>query len=43
MRYVPNPSHDPYYNQALEEVLFEQSQEPLLLLWRNAPALVCGR
>ncbi len=43
MRYVLNPSHDPYYNQALEEVLFERNREPLLLLWRNRPAVVCGR
>lgn len=43
MRYVPNSSHNPYFNQALEELLFEQSREPLLLLWRNAPAVVCGR
>ena len=44
MIYYANPSHDPCYNQALEETLFHQCREgEILLLWRNAPAVVCGR
>lgn len=39
-----SPSLDPAYNQALEESLFThfEGNEPLLLLWRNRPAVVCG-
>lgn len=46
-----NPSLDPLYNHALEEYLFlhfdelaahDGSGEPLLLLWRNRSAVVCG-
>ena len=44
MIYYNNPSHDPCYNQALEEILFTQCRQgDILLLWRNAPAVVCGR
>lgn len=43
MLYIPNPSHDPYYNQAFEEFVFSTFQaEDILLLWRNGPAVVCG-
>ena len=39
-----NPSADPAYNQAFEEVLFtHRTQGEILLLWQNAPAVVCGR
>ncbi|MGM9662048.1 MAG: lipoate--protein ligase [Oscillospiraceae bacterium] len=43
MLYIPNLSHDPYYNQAFEEFVFTTFRgEDILLLWRNAPAVVCG-
>ncbi|MGM9618542.1 MAG: lipoate--protein ligase [Oscillospiraceae bacterium] len=43
MLYIPNPSHDPYYNQAFEEFVFNTIRgEDVLLLWRSAPAVVCG-
>lgn len=43
MLYIPNSSHDPYYNQAFEEFVFSTYQaEDILLLWRNGPAVVCG-
>lgn len=43
MLYIPNESHDPCYNQAFEEYVFTAfPQEDILLLWRNAPAVVCG-
>ena len=41
--YIPNTSHDPYYNQAFEEFVFNTYRtEDILLLWRNGPAVVCG-
>lgn len=44
MIYIENKSHDPLYNQAFEEYVFEQSapEESVLMLWRNEPAVVCG-
>lgn len=40
---VENPSRDPFYNQAFEEFVFETFQEEdVLLLWRNAPAVIVG-
>ena len=43
MLYIPNTSHDPYYNQAFEEFVFSAfPAEDILLLWRNGPAVVCG-
>jgi len=41
--YINNPSHDPYYNQALEEYIFENKTEDYILLWRNSPAVICGK
>ena len=42
--YIENDAHDPAFNQALEEYVFERvaSDETILMLWRNAPAVVCG-
>ncbi len=34
---------DPYYNLAAEEYLLKEYDEPLLRLWRNAPAVIVGR
>lgn len=43
MLYIENTSLDPYFNQAFEEYVFEHIEEDVLLLWRNRPAVVCGR
>ena len=44
MIYFPNDSLDPAYNQAFEECAFElDAREDVLLIWRNRPAVVCGR
>ena len=45
MLYIKNDSHDPYFNQAFEEYVFEHLslEEDILLLWINDPCLVCGR
>ena len=42
--YIENNAHDPAFNQAFEEYVFERvaSEETILMLWRNAPAVVCG-
>ncbi len=42
--YIENDARDPAFNQALEEYVFERvaPDETLLMLWRNAPAVVCG-
>lgn len=38
-----NPSLDPFYNQALEEVVFHMElDEDVFWLWRNSPAVVVG-
>lgn len=34
---------DPYFNQACEESLFLHRTGSLLVVWRNAPAVVCGK
>ena len=42
--YIENNAHDPAFNQAFEEYVFERvaPDETILMLWRNAPAVVCG-
>lgn len=44
MIYIENDAHDPAFNQALEEYVFERvaPDETILMFWRNAPAVVCG-
>ena len=40
---VLNSSHDPFYNQAFEEYVFEHFREgQVFLLWQNDPAVVVG-
>lgn len=40
---VLNSSHDPFYNQAFEEYVFEHFREgEIFLLWQNAPAVIVG-
>ncbi len=45
MLYIRNDNTDPFYNQAFEEYIFEHCnpEEDILLLWINAPSLICGR
>ena len=43
-RLVKPPTGSPAYNQAYEELVFRQGEGlPLLMLWRNPPAVVCGK
>lgn len=40
---VYNRSHDPFYNLAFEEYIFEHIQdEDVFLLWQNTPCVVVG-
>lgn len=40
---VRNLSHDPFYNQAFEEFVFETFREDdVFLLWQNSPAVIVG-
>lgn len=44
--YIVNDEHDPAYNLALEETLFEkavQLRTGFLMLWSNSPVVVVGR
>jgi|GEM_PF-61954 len=44
MLYLTNDSQDPAWNQAFEEYVFDHvTGDDVLLIWRNAPAVVCGR
>lgn len=35
-------SHDPFYNQAFEEFVFETFHDDVFLLWQNSPAVIVG-
>lgn len=40
---IINSSLDPFYNQALEEYLFQNRiEQDIFLLWRNRPAVIVG-
>ena len=40
---VRNVSHDPFYNQAFEEYVYQTYlDDDVFLLWQNAPAVVVG-
>ena len=40
---VQNLSHDPFYNQAFEEFVFQTFREDdVFLLWQNTPAVIVG-
>lgn len=40
---VQNFSHDPFYNQAFEEYVFQTFREDdVFLLWQNSPAVIVG-
>jgi lipoate-protein ligase A len=43
-RQVSPPQGSPAFNQAYEELVFHQGEGlPLLMLWRNEPAVICGK
>ena len=36
-------THDPYYNLAVEEYLFSQTDDDVFMLWQNEPCVVIGK
>ena len=44
MKYILNPSTDPYWNMAFDEFALENLQvdEPVFYLWQNAPSVIIG-
>ena len=44
MRYLKNPSTNPYYNMAFDEYCLESLpiDEPVVFLWQNRPAVIVG-
>ena len=44
MRYLKNPSTNPYYNMAFDEYCLESLpiDEPIFFLWQNKPAVIVG-
>mgnify|MGYP003302608879 FL=1 len=44
MRYLKNPSTNPYYNMAFDEYCLESLpiEEPVFFLWQNRPAVIVG-
>ena len=44
MRYIKNPSTNPYYNMAFDEYCLESLSidEPVFYLWQNRPAVIVG-
>ena len=43
MRFFINNSNDPAFNLALEELLCSDFDEPVIMLWRNAPSVIIGK
>lgn len=43
MKILIHPSHDPHYNLALEEYLFDTVQDDLFMLWQNGPSVIIGK
>ncbi|MBU5434270.1 lipoate--protein ligase [Pseudoflavonifractor sp. MSJ-37] len=40
---IQNVSHDPFYNQAFEEFVFQTfTDDDVFLLWQNSPAVIVG-
>ena len=43
MKYLILTTHDPYLNLAIEEYLFQNSQDNVFILWQNEPCIVIGK
>lgn len=43
MKLLINDSTDPAFNLALEELIASELSEEIVMLWRNAPAVIVGR
>lgn len=45
MLYLPNQSTDPFFNLALEEILFNTGKpgNTYILLWQNSPSVIIGK
>ena len=43
MKLLVNKSTDPAFNLALEELIASEYHEEIVMLWRNAPAIIVGR
>ena len=43
MKFLKPESHDPYLNLAIEEYLFENSNDDIFMLWQNEPSVIIGK
>lgn len=43
MRYLYNPSTNPYFNLAAEEFLLRETSGEIFMLWQNQPCIVVGK
>lgn len=43
MLYINNTNTDPYFNHALEEYFFKNSDEECFILWRSRPCILIGK
>ncbi len=43
MKLLVLTSTDPYLNLAIEEYLFLHTEEPIFMLWQNAPSVIIGK
>lgn len=43
MKFVRLTTTDPYYNLAVEEFLFSNTDEDVFMLWQNSPTVVIGK
>ncbi len=43
MKFYVLKTHDPYYNLAVEEYLFSQTDDDVFMLWQNEPCVVIGK
>jgi len=43
MRLIYSDQLDPYFHLAAEMVLVQRAKDPILMLWRSTPSVVCGK
>ena len=43
MKLIILSTHDPYYNLAVEEYLFQTAEDEVFMLWQNEPTVVIGK